>query len=371
MCPAGPPKDVKLNFKTSSMNGKFFKYRRCEVLVYFIICVQVFIASSCKTQKVNTNIYENKNRESLDYNNLTNWAAHPLVKDLSDSLSDVYKSDVNEDLVDIFFLHPTTFTDKKDEHISNADINDEKINRQTDNSSILYQSSVFNQVGRIYAPRYRQAHIHRYYMKGEDQMYAFQFAYEDVREAFKYYMKYYNNGRPIIIAGHSQGTTHAIRLLKELIDNHIDQGRVVNFFLIGMPVKKNEFKVISPCAEKEDLHCYYSWRTYRRGYKGKFVNRNDSSIQVNNPVETRGFDEWSSKVNKGKSILWNYNIGYDGILKSKVQGNMLWISRPTFPGGILGLFMKNYHAGDINLFYGEMRSMVRENMLRYYELNSH
>jgi len=371
MCPAGPPKDVKLNFKTSSMNGKFFKYRVCEVLFYFIICVQVFIASGCKAQKANTNTYENKNRESLDYNNLTNWAAHPLVKDLSDSLSEVYKSDVNEDLVDIFFLHPTTFTDKKEEQVSNSDINDEKINRKTDNSSILYQSSVFNQVGRVYAPRYRQAHINRYYMKGDDQLFAFQFAYEDVREAFKHYMKNFNDGRPIIIASHSQGTTHAIRLLKELVDNHIDQGRVVNFFLIGMPVKKNEFNNICPCAEKEELRCFFSWRTYRRGYKGKFVNRQDSNIQVNNPVRTNNYGGWSSKEAKGKSILWNYNIGYDGILKSKVQGNMLWISRPTFPGGFLGLFMKNYHAGDINLFYGEIRNMVRENMLKYYELNSH
>ena len=48
---------------------------------------------------------------------------------------------------------------------------------------------------------------------------AFDFAYEDIKKSFEYYLQHYNNGRPIIIASHSQGTTHALRLLKEFFEN--------------------------------------------------------------------------------------------------------------------------------------------------------
>jgi len=47
---------------------------------------------------------------------------------------------------------------------------------------------------------------------------AFELAYRDVKAAFLYYLEHNNSGRPIIIASHSQGSTHAKRLLKELFD---------------------------------------------------------------------------------------------------------------------------------------------------------
>ncbi len=43
---------------------------------------------------------------------------------------------------------------------------------------------------------------------------AFEIAYADVKAAFEFYLKIYNNYRPIIIASHSQGTKHTGRLLK-------------------------------------------------------------------------------------------------------------------------------------------------------------
>ena len=44
-------------------------------------------------------------------------------------------------------------------------------------------------------------------------------AYADVKRAFDYYLENYNNGRPIIIAGHSQGSGHGMRILKEYFDD--------------------------------------------------------------------------------------------------------------------------------------------------------
>ncbi len=47
---------------------------------------------------------------------------------------------------------------------------------------------------------------------GQKSIDAFDLAYEDLKTAFENYLKHYNKGRPIIIASHSQGSLHALRL---------------------------------------------------------------------------------------------------------------------------------------------------------------
>ena len=68
---------------------------------------------------------------------------------------------------------------------------------------------------------------------------------EDVKNAFEYYLKNENKGRPIIIASHSQGTTHAIRLLKEFFDGKDLSKQLVCAYLVGMGVKKDSYEKLS------------------------------------------------------------------------------------------------------------------------------
>src|SRR6185295_9386765 len=89
------------------------------------------------------------------------WAAHPDKRDASDSIPEPLRASwVADTTTDVFFLHPTTLVDKRDER-SNADINDSALNAKTDRTTILFQASAFNEC-RLYAPRYRQAHIRAY-----------------------------------------------------------------------------------------------------------------------------------------------------------------------------------------------------------------
>jgi hypothetical protein len=75
------------------------------------------------------------------------------------------KNEARDSLVDVFFLHPTTFTLNRKLENTNAGIDDAYINAKTDYSSILYQASVFNQQCRVFAPRYRQAHLASFFSK--------------------------------------------------------------------------------------------------------------------------------------------------------------------------------------------------------------
>jgi hypothetical protein len=81
---------------------------------------------------------------------------------------------------------------------------------------VQFQASPFNQVARVYAPSYRQGIIKCFYDTTGTGEEALNFAYADVKRAFEYYMAHYNNGRPVIIASHSQGTRHARQLLERL-----------------------------------------------------------------------------------------------------------------------------------------------------------
>src|SRR5258706_533076 len=82
---------------------------------------------------------------------------------------------------------------------------------------------------------YWQAHLRAYYTTDTARaLAAFELAYQDIKTAFQYYLDHYNNGRPIIIASHSQGSSHAQRLLKEFFENGPLKNRLVAAYVIGM-----------------------------------------------------------------------------------------------------------------------------------------
>ena len=60
---------------------------------------------------------------------------------------------------DVFFIHPTSYGGVKGNKPWNAKITYSQVNKKTDEFIIKNQATIFNDVGKIYAPRYRQAHF--------------------------------------------------------------------------------------------------------------------------------------------------------------------------------------------------------------------
>jgi hypothetical protein len=265
----------------------------------------------------------------------------------------------------VFFLHPTTLTDSEKMSETNGRIDDAELNQKTDLSPILYQASAFNERSRIFAPRYRQAHIAMYYEKDSARKYAaFNLAYEDIKNAFIYYLEHYNQGRPIIIASHSQGTTHSTRLLKEFFDGKPLAKQLVCAYLIGMGVKKNQYEEIPVCNDSLQIGCFVSWRTYRDDFKDNVINRTDNSIAVVNPITWTTTNEIVGREKQKGAVLFNLDKVYKHTQGAQAEGNALWVSHPRFPGSFL-YNKKNYHAGDINLFYLDIRKGVSRRIDAY------
>ncbi|MEI8114731.1 MAG: DUF3089 domain-containing protein, partial [Bacteroidia bacterium] len=163
-----------------------------------------------------------------DYSDLKYWAASPFKEDNSDVIPAFLKDEVRDTRADVFFIHPTSYFGEEKTSPWNADLRDTVVNNNTDNLSILFQTTVFNGSCRVFAPRYRQGNMEAFYVFDTPQAKAaFELAYQDLKTAFKYYLKHYNKKRPIIIASHSQGSLHAIRLLQEFFDGKPLQKQLV------------------------------------------------------------------------------------------------------------------------------------------------
>jgi len=287
---------------------------------------------------------------AIDYGKLDNWASHPDKEDMGDAIPGQKRTaDYSAFMSDVFYIHPTTFTDSKENSYWNAGLENMEVNNNTDEQPIKYQASIFNQVGRLYAPRYRQAHLRAYYSKDTtNAKHAFERAYQDVEDAFLYYMEHENNGRPFVIASHSQGTTHAIPLLKNHIDGKTIQEQLITAYLVGMPVTQDQFENIKPCTDPNQLNCFNSWRTFRHGHTpSQLVG--DHFVSTN-PITWKLDGKYAPKSLHKGAILRNFNRVFKQRVDAQSVNGILWAHRPRFPFSFL-LKTKNYHIADYNFYY--------------------
>jgi len=305
-----------------------------------------------------------------DYSNLYYWAAHPAKRDYSDSIPSFLKNEIRDTSVDVFFLHPTTYTNNFQNANMNADVNDSILNHYTDSRTILYQASVFNGSCRVFAPRYRQAHLKAYFQMNSDQSNkAFDVAYEDLKTAFQYYLDHWNQGRPIIIAAHSQGSMHAVRLLQEFFDGKPLQKQLVCAYVVGWQIKKEDFKTLKFGNSPSQTGCVLGWRTYKKGTEDFLIKRENGNSLCVNPVSWTTNNEWTPKeMHKGAM-----GKGFDKLISKKIRVeiapgiNILWVEIPEDieKKSELAARLGNFHIADYNLFWMDIRENVKQRIDAY------
>jgi hypothetical protein len=292
-----------------------------------------------------------------DYSKLEQWAAHPDKKDPADLSPSPAFPDLQKDApIDVIFLYPTTYTgDLKHQKDWNASVTDEKTNRKTDNGTIQYQASIFNGVGRVFAPRYRQAHLHVFYTKKDTiaAKKALDVAYSDTKAALKYYLEHWNNGRPFILAGHSQGGLHTMNLIRDVIEGTPWESQLVAAYIVGWPVRKDFYKTFQPCKTPDQTDCFCSWRTWERHFGLKL--KDDQQTICTNPL-TWTIEEkvYAPKTLNQGGVIRPFEKIYPGVTDAEVYKGILLASKPKFKGSFL-FRRKNYHVGDLNLYYMNVR----------------
>jgi hypothetical protein len=157
---------------------------------------------------------------------------------------------------DIFFLSPTTYDGGEQ---WNAPIDDRKGGRLFQRAMAPNYAGPFVRVGRIFAPRYRQASLYTLLTLREDAREARQFAYGDALQAFRFYLDHYNKGRPFVLVGVEQGGTLAERLLAEEVAPKPEvRARLAAAYLIEA-VAPADAPPLAPCTAKGQAGCLAAW----------------------------------------------------------------------------------------------------------------
>jgi len=167
------------------------------------------------------------------------------------------------------------------------------------------------------------------------------------------------------LASHSQGTTHAKKLITELIDNQPLQKQLIAAYLIGIIVNKNEFKTISPCENAEETGCTISWRTFRKDIEPENVKTSPDFLATN-PLSWKTDAVHVPKSENKGTILRDIDKIYKELVDAQVDNGILKVSKPSFFGSIF-YTTKNYHIADLNFFYFNTKENAELRVKKYFE----
>lgn len=314
-----------------------------------ILPVLLIFLSACEVEPPTTTFEEVDLPAAPDYSQTAFWSSLPSMEDYADLHPEtVSPGNQSTTAADVFFIHPTTFMESQN---WNANLFDQELNVNTDSRAIKHQASIFNLAGRVFAPRYRQLVYSGFFSEDKQSMnQAGMIAYADVKAAFDYYMEHWNHGRPIIIAGHSQGAMHGKNLLKEYFDGTELQSKLVAAYLPGWPIEEGFYDHIPASNAPEQTGCVSTWCTFKMGYEPDNLESWYGNAIVTNPINWKSDGTPSEKAEHKGFLMENYKKIYREAVNAEKHAGILWISNP-----IPLLSYKNYHVGDFNLFWLDVR----------------
>jgi hypothetical protein len=209
-------------------------------------------------------------RSGPDYAKLDAWIARPELGDNPAAWTpDGYLGFAPPpELAAAFYIHPTTYLERDR---WNAPI-DEESGRARAELFVRSQASAFSDVAQVWAPRYRQAAYGAFLLRSQDAQKALDLAYRDIAAAFDEFLKQQARDRPILLAGHSQGALHLMRLLRER--GPALKGRLVAAYVVGWPISASADLPalgLPACRSHEQTGCLLSWMSFAEPANPKLI----------------------------------------------------------------------------------------------------
>ena len=274
----------------------------------------------------------------------------------------------------IFFIHPTSFIQPMP-NAWNASLDDTTTNERAA-LFVRGQASAFNHVGDIWAPRYRQATFGAFLTTRPEATRALDAAYADISAAWDAFLAEVGPDRPIIVAGHSQGSVHLLRLLRERIAGQPVAKRIVAAYVVGWPVSVETDLPrlgLPACTKPYQSGCILSWQSFAEpadasqivgaydattGFDGR--PRRGTKMLCTNPVSGVPNSTTDAAANPG-TLVPSSDLKTATLTKNMVPARcdgrgFLLIGPP--PEGIGNYILpgNNYHVFDYSLFWASVRS---------------
>ena len=291
--------------------------------------------------------------KSVDYSRSENWA--------------YLETAVENKSADVFFVCPTVYSGGENQNMPLDDDNTKKSFLGATNM----EKGIYDGDARFFAPYYRQAGLSVYKMPENEREQYLSLAYKDVKAAFEYYMNNYNNGRPIVLAGFSQGADMCIRLVKDCFGDEKRQSLLVACYAIGWRVTEDEVKTCPQLkfAEGEsDTGAVVAFNSEAESVNGSLLIPSGTKTLAINPLNWKTDGTPADKsLNEGACFT-----DYNGEIKSEIPAltgayidekrgalKVTDVNPEDYPSS-LDIFEDGvYHLYDYQFFYRNLQKNVQ------------
>lgn len=327
------------------------KKRNTAILTFFII----FLTFTGCRERQNT----------TDYSKAENWAFCEI-----ENMQNVQKT------ADVFFICPTVYDGTEDEY--NMRLNDAET-KTNFLGAINMEKGIYDGEGRFFAPYYRQAGFLVYMMPEKKREPFLELAYSDVKDAFEYYMENYNEGRPIVIAGFSQGADLSIRLLKDCFADEEINDLLVACYAIGWRITEEELEEyphLRFAAGENDTGVIVSFNSEAENIEDSLMIPAGAKTLAINPLNWKCDGTIADKnLNDGACFT-----DYEGNIVTEIPHltgaridsergalKVIGITPEEYPPGV-DLFEDGiYHLYDYQFFYRNLQQNVRTRIKAFAE----
>lgn len=297
---------------------------------------------------------------AVNYSDNTNWA--------------YFENNSADKTADVFFVCPTVYFGAEDSYNMNLTDTETKANFL---GAINMEKEIYDSDSRFFSPYYRQVGLNVYSMEADEREQYLKLAFDDVKNAFEYYYDNCNEGRPIILAGFSQGADMCIRLLKECFEDKDMQSQIVACYAIGWSITEEEIEeypqlkfaegesdtgvIISFNSEAENIN---DSLTIPNGTKTLTINplnwKTDSTLADKNLNLGACFTDYDGNITKEiNNLTGAYIDDVRGALK------VTDVTAEEYPAG-LDIFEDGiYHLYDYQFFYRNLQNNVQVRLNAY------
>ena len=274
----------------------------------------------------------------------------------------------------VFFIHPTSFLDND---AWNAPLDHEESQNRA-RLMVRGMASAFNKASEIWVPRYRQATYGAFLTDAPEAGRALDAAYADIEQAFDFFIDSVPEDTPIVIAGHSQGGYHVVRLLTAKLQGTPLMDRVAVAYPVGMPISiQTDLPALGlpACATAQQAGCVASWASFAEPAEpGQYLrlynetpgidgqSRTDTPIVCVNPL-TGGLNGSADAERNMGTLVPDGDLANGELVAGAVparcdpDSGILLIGDPPDLGQYV-LPGNNYHVYDIPLFWRNLQQDV-------------
>ncbi len=317
------------------------RFMKRSIMAVVVVGIVVFAGFGCTSR-------------ATDYAKRENWA--------------YFEVETVNTRADVFFICPTVF--RGDSQTFNMSLSDAKTKANFLGATRM-EKGIYDEESRFFAPYYRQIGLNVYAMEEALREDYVETAYADVKAAFIYYLETENRGRPIILAGFSQGAEMCLRLLKDCFQSETIRQRLVACYAIGWRVTPDDLAAYPhlKCATGEcDTGVIVSFNSESEAVTHSLMIPEGSKTFAINPLNWKTDATPATKAENKGACFTNYQgeivreiPHLTGAYIDPVRGSLKVpdVTPEAYPP-VLSLFDEGvYHLYDYQFFYRNLQDNVR------------